>query len=140
MTATDTADTSALARGLGRVGGLVYRLGDVGEAAIQPVALTLELWNQTLGEAEVRVTFGQVVETDDLEPPAAGFCYLDLNNLTSYPQTIRNLFKNVHTIADLAGLPPAVRAALWEGFDPESPQTWWVQCSALPGGSGGGGK
>lgn len=140
VTATDTPETAALARRLRVEIGLVSPIGDGSDSATQPVALTLELWNQSLGEAEIRVTVGQVVEVSDHEPPAAGFCYLDLNDLTSYPQTIQNLFKNVHTLADLAGLPPAVRAALWEGFDPESPQTWWVQCSALPGGSGGGGK
>ena len=140
VTATDTAEIATLARRLRVEIGLVSPIGDGSDSAVQPVALTLELWNQTLGEAEVRVTVGQVVEQTDLEPPAAGFCYLDLNNLSSYPQTIQNLFKNVRTVSDLASLPPAVRAALWEGFDPASSRTWWVQCSALPGGSGGGGK
>ena len=136
VTATDSAETAALARRLRVEVGLVSPV-DAGENAVQPVALTLELWQQALGEAEIRVTVGQVVESSDLEPPAAGFCYLDLNDLSSYPTTIQNLFKNVHTVSDLAGLPPAVRAALWEGFDPENSRTWWVQCSALPRGGGG---
>jgi prepilin-type N-terminal cleavage/methylation domain-containing protein len=102
-----------------------------------PVSVTLDIWNESLRDSQILVTVGRLIEVDPNQPPASGYCYFDLNDLSGYSTTIQNMFKNVHAVADLASLPPAVRAALWEGFDPASPSTWWVQCGI---GGGGGGK
>jgi prepilin-type N-terminal cleavage/methylation domain-containing protein len=102
-----------------------------------PVSVTLDIWNESLRDARVLITVSRLVEVDPNQPPASGYCYFDLNDLSGYSTTIQNMFKNIHSVADLATLPATVRAALWEGFDPQSPQTWWVQCGI---GGGGGGK
>lgn len=102
-----------------------------------PVSVTLDIWNESLRDSRVLVTVSRLVEVDPNQPPASGYCYFDLYDLSGYSTTIQNMFKNIHTVADLASLPPTVRAALWEGFDPQSPSTWWVQCGI---GGGGGGK
>lgn len=114
--------------------------GDQGGLSTTPVSVTLDVWNESLRDSEILVTVSRLVEADPDDPPAEGYCYFDLNDLSSYPASVRNMFKNVRTVADLATLPANVRAALWEGFDPQSPSTWWVQCRLTGGGSGGGGK